>query len=393
MSIKFEELFKLGRQLERYNEVFYQFWRLGRPILDDRIPTAAVSFSLDGDYIDFRFNPQFWEETTDIEKCFIIAHECLHVLLNHGKRTTSFNKQIANIAGDIVINEMLFKVGGFEKKDISFVEDIVFLKTFLPDEPEDESLEYYYYKLIENAIEIPASLFVTDIPQQNQGSKELQEKLQKIGKEGNLTPTELEDKEAGTEIGSNVKTVTAQYIPKKKWETVIKNWVKKRLSFLEDEQWVRPNRRIASYRTELFLPSEQDNEIDKKEKIQLYFFQDTSSSCLDFADRFFRVANTIPKDKFNIRLFCFDTKVYETSFKDGKLYGFGGTCFNAIERHIQKVIRDEQTRYPQAVFVITDGYGTNVQPERPENWYWFLSNDYKYHIPEKSHTFMLKDFE
>ena len=123
---------------------------------------------------------------------------------------------------------------------------------------------------------------------------------------------------------------------------------------------------------------------------------DTSGSCADLAPRFWRAANSLPKEKFNVHYYCFDTQVYKLKDSDinaGKLYGFGGTCFIAIENFIQKSIKKEGKKYPAAVFVLTDGYGTNVKPQDAKKWYWFLSEDNKSCIPKESHTFSLKDFE
>ncbi len=145
----------------------------------------------------------------------------------------------------------------------------------------------------------------------------------------------------------------------------------------------------------MFLPSEMEVEdIDKeKNKIEVWFFQDTSGSCSGFAKRFFKAAESLPKDRFNVRMHCFDTRVYETSLEERKLYGFGGTSFTCIENYIQRRIAKENLQYPKAVFIITDGYGNDVHPEHPEVWHWFLSSGYKSHIPKQSKTYLLRNFE
>jgi hypothetical protein len=90
---------------------------------------------------------------------------------------------------------------------------------------------------------------------------------------------------------------------------------------------------------------------------------------------------------------CFDTRVFETTLESGKLYGFGGTCFRSLEAYIQAYMKKNGTKYPQAVFVITDGYGTPVQPEKPEVWYWFLDPYATHCIPAACNKFHLKNFE
>jgi len=51
------------------------------------------------------------------------------------------------------------------------------------------------------------------------------------------------------------------------------------------------------------------------------------------------------------------------------------------------------SKYPKAVFVITDGYGDQINPKKPKNWYWFLSNDYRRCIPDTCNVFNLSEFE
>jgi len=89
--------------------------------------------------------------------------------------------------------------------------------------------------------------------------------------------------------------------------------------------------------------------------------------------QFFQIAQSVPKNKFDIRLFCFDTRIYKTSLKNKTLHGFGGTSFHIIERYIQETIREEKIKYPECVIVITDGHGTVVSPKYPNNWYIFLT--------------------
>ncbi len=87
--------------------------------------------------------------------------------------------------------------------------------------------------------------------------------------------------------------------------------------------------------------------------------------------------------------------INQKDIETGKLYGFGGTSFIALESFIQKTIKKEGKKYSNigAVFVITDGAGDYIKPENPKKWYWFLSENYTHCIPKNSHTFLLKDFE
>ena len=90
---------------------------------------------------------------------------------------------------------------------------------------------------------------------------------------------------------------------------------------------------------------------------------------------------------------CFDTKVIETNLESKKIYGGGGTSFSCIENYIQSYISKNKLNYPKAIFIISDGMGNSVKPQKPENWYWFLSVNCIRHIPKKSKFYNLSDFE
>ena len=192
----------------------------------------------------------------------------------------------------------------------------------------------------------------------------------------------------------NIKNTDAEEWAK--WETVIKKWemLSMKFSEVEKEQWIRKSRRINSFNNGLILPSNSEIECLHmcKNKINVYFFLDTSGSCIHLAERFFTAANSLPKEKFDIKLFCFDTNVEEVSLQSQKVYGGGGTSFNIIEKKIQEE-KIKTKKYPSAVFIITDGYGNKVNPEHPNRWHWFLSSDNKQFIPTTSFSYDLTDFE
>jgi predicted metal-dependent peptidase len=144
------------------------------------------------------------------------------------------------------------------------------------------------------------------------------------------------------------------------------------------------------------LPSDMETEENDKVKLDVWFFQDTSGSCSHLAERFFKAARSIPPNKFNVKLHCFDTRVYPMSDKDvkeGKLYGFGGTTFTCIENYINQAVQKNGGQYQHSVWVITDGYGDKVNCTNAKQWHWFLSADYKECIPPDCKVFKLEDYE
>jgi predicted metal-dependent peptidase len=432
--------------LEQHDSIFYKFWTLGKPILDDKIPTAGVYYDFITKDVVLLINEQFWNSLTLTQKCFVISHECMHVIFNHFLRGQNAYKakdivktQVLNRAMDISINHALVNRFGFKREEIDpgglycWV-DTVFkgTKYETPPLPDDRNFEFYYIRLMEvveemiknkqfskdGSIMIPGetvdsheSGFSSSEEDDGTGMKEIFDKLNDnisdaeaasvkdmIEKEfKQAEKDQMQSKIAGSGAGNMFKTVTLnKVLKKKKWETVIAKWVKKRIKEeeIEEEQWIRENRRTAgsSYDKNFFIPSEMEVDgLNKvKDKIKLWFFLDTSGSCSHLGNRFFRAAMSVPTDRFEIKVFCFDTKVYPTTLESKKLYGFGGTSFACIERYIQQ---NCEGKYPDSVWIVTDGYGDNVRPEKPDRWHWFLTEMYTRCIPKESSKYLLSNFE
>lgn len=421
-----EEFVRISNSLERHHAVFYKLWNLGAPYYTDITETAFVAFDKLGDCVQFGVNKKFWDYLTDYEKEFVVCHECMHVILSHGRRINFDATGIANIAGDIVINHLLVKRFGFDRSKIRDVDKYCWIDTVFKDKKvlntvkPDESLEYYY-NLIKNEMEskggknsgssgdTPSTVDDHGKMMPGEDSDQINKKLSDgLSDEEKNSIKDMIEKHfeqdnksvcgRGTEAGNTWIFVNVGEVKKKrKWETVIQKWAN-RFLFVADkeiEQWARTNRRMTFMNSEFFLPSEMEVEAfdEEKKKIPVWFFQDTSGSCSHLAKRFFTAAKTLPTDRFDIRMFCFDTRVHETSLESGKLYGFGGTSFTCIEEYIQQEILKNKCEYPLAVFVITDGYGDNVYPKYPKNWYWFLSTSSRSCIPKECNIFQLSNFE
>jgi len=411
-----QEYFKYSRELDTHHALFYKMWEMGKPFFDTSIQTAAVQFDRDGQQVSYLFNPDFWNSLSDYERIFIICHESLHVILNHGYRTKDTdNMQKANIALDIVVNHTLVRKFGFDRTKISMEKELCWVDTIFPNEqiPDNECFEYYYKKIKDdskfNSIDDHSGLSMSAEEWQdvidsmgdqltNEEKESLEQMIEKHFemKDGSKCGDDPGGLKAGTMPGCGWKIIKVPVVVKKKWETVIKKWSRKydKADLQDVEQWARTNRRFSALsNTGLFLPTDMEIEHEIDGKVDVWFFQDTSGSCYHLAERFFKAASSLNPKRFNIRLFCFDTKVYETTLKSGKLYGFGGTMFNIIENYIQNEVAVNKQKYPTAVFVITDGYGNQVKPQYPKNWYWFLSTEYRYCIPNECNVFNLKNFE
>lgn len=407
------EFSKIARKMQEHHSLFYEMWHLGKPIFDTRIPTACITFDETGEELEYRINPEFWATLDDNTKCFVIGHESSHGVLNHGIRADVKIDANANKAMDLVVNHSLVNNFGFVREEIDPENKWCWIDTVLKDCPEqvkeNESFEYYLRLVKKHGKggEGGGNQLVDHHEMMGDSSKflkKLGEKLSEKAKEELVEfvkkhlPKEIKDKKAGSEQGGMQYLVPSRKVKKKrKWETVIKKWFQRFLNMLDKDkyQWARTQRRFSLIATDLSIPMEmevQDIFYDNK-KILVWFFQDTSGSCADFKDRFFTAAETLPKDRFEVKMHCFDTRVYETTLASRELKGFGGTSFDCIEDYIQKYCREHGCKYPAAVFVVTDGYGNAVKPEKPKNWHWFLSEPYTQYIPTLSNWYNLKDYE
>ena len=457
-----EQFFEISRQLENFHSIFYKFWEVGKPAFSRDVPTAGVCFDVkSGRFVSFVFNPEFWNWCDEHTKLFVIAHEMLHLILNHGLRAKDCDqKHIANACLDLVINRLLVEKFGFSRKKVKAADDVVWKDTLFTNnpfykgpEPEDDKAFEYYYLLAKKyfpTIEVPGKAGKGksvgqgqgNVPGKDQGKNQVpqlvddhkglsENEFDDLIEEMNetLTDEEKDDikeiveehfqseednpddigdkanntggKEAGKGAGGHwtFASIDARKVKKqKKWETVIKKWamMKIRDEFKDVEQWARMHRRFAMMDNGgLMLPTEMEveDEFFDEDKIEIILFQDTSGSCAHLKDRFFKAGASLPPEKFEVHLCCFDTQVYETTFESKKLYGFGGTSFPCLEQYIQAQLKAGKFKKYPTVFVITDGYGDVINPELPQNWYWFLSENYNYYIPQKSNVFMLSDYE
>lgn len=421
-----EERIELGKLLQDKHYFFRAFWDLGNPVIVDdtsEFKTAAVLFDKDGEAVNFVLNEDFWGALTDDSQLFVLCHEMLHVLLNHGRRfkdaKTKREQELLNVAADIVINEMLCAMFGFTRSRLpdSISKEGCWINTVFPDtyvEPR-QSTEYYYNRLLKDNTDVSKhSLVDQHVVLDEEGQKKFEEFLEenagilntldaefldRLVSEGSLSK-ELRDEILRAGVGTGGKhSVNAKKSLKKKWETVITEWSlrQKVYQFFEKERWERVNPRYSQILTGgLNLPSANkilEEDFDKN-RIDVYFFLDTSGSCIHLKDRFFKAAKSLDPKKFRIKLFCFDTVVHELDIKVNQVYGGGGTSFHIIEEAIQRTMKRDKKKYPSAVWVVSDGYGNNFATKYPKRWFWFLTESHTTNcIPKESKIFHLKNYE
>lgn len=90
----------------RDNLMFYGYFLLNVNFYESRaLPTAGVNFR--NLRMNFYYNPDFIDGLNEKQVAFLVIHELFHLLFNHPKRGKGYNHELANIAMDMIINELI----------------------------------------------------------------------------------------------------------------------------------------------------------------------------------------------------------------------------------------------------------------------------------------------
>lgn len=443
MKVDHNEWLEIANRLECHHAIFYKLWSIGKPVLNNSIDTAAVSFDKLGNFILFQFNENFWSNLDIDGKLFVICHEMLHIILNHGKRsknTLSENKIAANMALDIVVNHSLINSFGFDKKNISKSLNTAFnemgidgtkesdclcwVDNIFPDKKldDDQYFEFYFNQFKKQYgdglpnMALKANNGCLDDHskiEQNEWTEVFKKLSSDLSNEETESIKDFVNKNFLSENQSKIYQMfdkgssksdnwvfwkDTKIKKRKKWESVIKNWEMKLLNevYSDHEQWARIARRYQAISSDFFIPSEIEmyhHGLEEK-KIEVFFFLDTSGSCWNLKNRFFNAASSLCKRNFKIRLFCFDTVVKETTLESKKIYGGGGTSFNILEEFVFNQINEKKINHP-TIFVLTDGFGDNIFTKNPNKWHWFLTENGTINWIDKNckKIYNLKDYD
>ena len=156
-----EEWLDLLKDLEKFHAIFYKMWSLGKPVFTNTTETAFVQFDPLGECIKFAINPDFWNKLNRTSKQFVICHECLHVILNHGIRFFGNKGKIntfLNESMDVVVNHLLISNYGFDRKAIKYNKELCWIDTIFPKRKDilpDQNAEYYYNRMKEDNPDAP----------------------------------------------------------------------------------------------------------------------------------------------------------------------------------------------------------------------------------------------
>lgn len=399
-----EEFYSIMQDLSIFHDIFLSLWKMGKPSFTQSVDTAAVTFDEQGNCLSFLFNPEFWDSIDSYTKSFIICHECLHVILNHGYRMKSCDSLLANYALDVAVNHMLVNSFGFDRNRVNNAESLCWVDTVFKDKvvPDDKNFEYYYMLLEDELGNMPKFEFVlvdshTGLPIDNIARKLMGDKWEEDYDLGDEIIGELPVDDPGGFGSPGEALVEGNYqktfIDKKEqakefWNKILKSMEKKIVS-KTNTQFTFRNRRFSTLDKSFLLPS--DFEVETKVlKADVYMFLDCSGSCAHLCSSFFDLANSIDKEKYNVKLFSRTTAVNEL-IKKSETEWFaprvgGSDDYRCIEKYIQGQLNKKKIdKYPIVVH-FTDGHdcsGIMVNPARPDMWYWLLSTNYRRWVPQE----------
>jgi len=90
----------------RDNLMFYGYFLMSVNFYETKsLPTAGVNFR--NLKMNFYYNPDFFDSLTEKQVAYVVIHELFHLLFNHPKRGKGYNHELANVAMDMIINELI----------------------------------------------------------------------------------------------------------------------------------------------------------------------------------------------------------------------------------------------------------------------------------------------
>lgn len=454
LDIKFDmnQYFQIKRRIEECDVFYAALYDLAHVEYSNEIETACISFDREGNALQMKINPLFWQGLNEEAKAFVVMHELYHVIYDHAKRMIALELDfnIGNIASDIVINHNLCNKMGIVRELFDW-EQFCWVETCFKDEkdiPTDRNFEYYYEKLIKQKNQSQQKLLGSHSDGTQKNKKEqtesssnkkeedteqsftdrLSEEIKEIIKQNPQIMEDFKESEASEKISPKEMKELSDYInphsestpgakeidvyrdaPKfaemPNFDKLMKILIpkKKKSEYKEEETWVGQHRRYASFlkqNNHIFLPNLKEQEKQQKnKKKEVWVFMDTSGSCTGMFPFFSKIVQELLKHKeINCRAFSFDDYCFEIKNKNSQIrasFGNNGGGFDCIEETILETMKKENIKYPDNILVLSDGavhFRLKNRLIKPENWIMLLNNEYHNNIvPERGKFFLLDE--
>jgi len=306
--------------------------------IDNSVPTAATN----GKRV--LFNEEFCNGLSDEELKFLVAHECMHPMLEHNFRRGERDTYKWNQAADYVINKLLTDEGIGKMPEQGLLDDTIYnngggtsdgIFNLLPDTPDDGQGNGGQGQPLDSCEDGQGS--PAEVSQQQAEWKvKVAQAAQSAKMMGKMS--------AGLE-----RLVDEILKPKVDWRDVLQRFVVKCRS--DQRSWARPNRRFLSQG--LYLPSVSGESLG-----EIAFAVDCSGSIgQDEINQFASEITTVWQDQrpTKVHVIYFDSEVshYDEFGQEDepvvKPHGGGGTAFSPVFKYMM-----EHGIEPVACIFLTD---------------------------------------
>jgi len=302
------------------------------------------------------FNRKFFEPLTVKQVEFVIAHEILHNVFDHMNRREGRNPRIFNIAADFCANGQIVrdKIGDHNIPGIKIFHDPkyygmgaeeIYDKIF--DEMDEQELEALG-QLLDDHI---------DWGEEGKGNRPQYSKdeLKQIRDEIREATMQAAQAAGAGNVPASIARMIKEFTePKMNWREILRQQIQSTIK--NDYTFIRPNRK--GWHMNAVLPG-----TNYEETIDICVAIDMSGSIGDEQAKDFlsEIKGIMQEYKdFKIKLWCFDTEIYNEKDYDGYTMdefdeyepaGGGGTDFDANWQYMKS--NDIQ---PKKFIMFTDGY-------------------------------------
>jgi predicted metal-dependent peptidase len=324
--------------------------RMGIKEADDWLPTAAT------DGRNIYFNRKFFTPLTVKQVEFVIAHEILHAVFDHMSRREGRDPKVFNIACDYAVNGQIVRdrIGDYNLPDIKIFHDPKYYG-WSAEQVYDEIYEKYDEEQLAALGQMLDEHLDSDGNGKDGQPKYTKEQLKEIRDEMREAVMQAAQAAGAGNVPASIQRMIKELTePKMNWREIIRQQIQSTIK--NDYTFMRPNRK--GWHMSAILPG-----TNYDETIDICVAIDMSGSIGDDQAKDFltEIKGIMEEYKdFNIKLWCFDTRVYNEAsftgytvdeFDEYEVAGGGGTEFMCNWDYMK-----EHDIVPKKFIMFTDGY-------------------------------------
>jgi len=351
--------------------------RLGKLRFSGMVETAAIYAS--GEHVALYFNPNFFEAIDILELAGVLVHEALHFALRHQLRAETIRRQserfLFNLAADAVINDLITKcypelklpgkpitglcLIGEDASQMSAEQVFQRLRSMQQGTGRSSDSGWHLLETVDDH-----SFWGSD--EQPQEDSHTQPPAVGWSEASSSVACRLleewgtKDAAWGTEPLGAARLVRQSRRRKNLARFLIDSMTSQRRC---ETRWAPPARKLSAFYPKVILPS-----YDAVSHWNVLIAIDASGSV---PNDFLSVALALARQRIQrtkITLISFDAKTYQVLPSMCQVRGGGGTRVQAVEEFAQT----QMSRYPDQVFVMTDGLTSPPKLSQPKRWLWIL---------------------